>query len=202
MHVRMTGCPNGCARPYMAEVGLVGDGPNSYQLYLGGSSNQTRLAEVYMERMKMQVWQRIHASERGVDVSVRPLSVNLPILVALTPCCTEALRLSSPRSIRPCPALLQQTRHDGNPIMLKGVMLRRTVKLGTHVQSTDDPRNCLRRTWRRRWSRCCSTSRPRGAPTRASATSAAASGSRRWRPTRRPTSHPQPQTRSPRWVSC
>ena len=56
MHVRMTGCPNGCARPYMAEVGLVGDGPNSYQLYLGGSSNQTRLAEVYMERMKMQVW--------------------------------------------------------------------------------------------------------------------------------------------------
>ena len=55
MHVRMTGCPNGCARPYMAEVGLVGDGPNSYQLYLGGSSNQTRLAEVYMERMKMQV---------------------------------------------------------------------------------------------------------------------------------------------------
>ena len=55
MHVRMTGCPNGCARPYMAELGLVGDGPNSYQLYLGGSSNQTRLAEVYMERMKMQV---------------------------------------------------------------------------------------------------------------------------------------------------
>ena len=55
MHVRMTGCPNGCARPYMAEVGLVGDGPNSYQLYLGGSANQTRLAEVYMERMKMQV---------------------------------------------------------------------------------------------------------------------------------------------------
>lgn len=51
----MTGCPNGCARPYMAEIGLVGDGPNSYQLYLGGSANQTRLAEVYMERMKMQV---------------------------------------------------------------------------------------------------------------------------------------------------
>ena len=51
----MTGCPNGCSRPYMAEIGLVGDGPNSYQLYLGGSANQTRLAEVYMERMKMQV---------------------------------------------------------------------------------------------------------------------------------------------------
>ncbi|KAK7275964.1 hypothetical protein RIF29_17091 [Crotalaria pallida] len=30
--VRITGCPNGCARPYMAELRLVGDGPNSYQL--------------------------------------------------------------------------------------------------------------------------------------------------------------------------
>ncbi len=29
---RMTGCPNGCARPYMAELGFVGDGPNSYQV--------------------------------------------------------------------------------------------------------------------------------------------------------------------------
>ncbi len=30
--VRVTGCPNECARPYMAELGLVGDGPNSYQV--------------------------------------------------------------------------------------------------------------------------------------------------------------------------
>ena len=30
--MRVTGCPNGCARPYMAELGLVGDGPNSYQV--------------------------------------------------------------------------------------------------------------------------------------------------------------------------
>ena len=32
--VRMTGCPNGCARPYIAELGFVGDGPNSYQVCL------------------------------------------------------------------------------------------------------------------------------------------------------------------------
>ena len=32
--IRVTGCPNGCARPYMAELGLVGDGPNSYQVWL------------------------------------------------------------------------------------------------------------------------------------------------------------------------
>jgi hypothetical protein len=30
--VRITGCPNGCARPYMAELGFVGDGPKSYQV--------------------------------------------------------------------------------------------------------------------------------------------------------------------------
>ena len=54
-HIRMTGCPNGCTRPYMAELGFVGDGPNSYQLWLGGTAAQTRLAEPFMERMKVQV---------------------------------------------------------------------------------------------------------------------------------------------------
>ncbi|MHC5831539.1 MAG: sulfite reductase, ferredoxin dependent, partial [Nostoc sp.] len=41
--VRMTGCPNGCARPYLAELAFVGSAPESYQLWLGGSPNQTRL---------------------------------------------------------------------------------------------------------------------------------------------------------------
>ncbi len=49
--VRMTGCPNGCARPYLAELGFVGSASESYQVWLGGSSAQTRLAEPYMERM-------------------------------------------------------------------------------------------------------------------------------------------------------
>jgi hypothetical protein len=30
--IRMTGCPNGCARPYLAEIGLVGKGPGRYNL--------------------------------------------------------------------------------------------------------------------------------------------------------------------------
>lgn len=34
----MTGCPNGCARPYMAELGFVGDGPNSYQVSLSAGT--------------------------------------------------------------------------------------------------------------------------------------------------------------------
>ncbi len=49
--VRMTGCPNGCARPYMAELGFVGSAPESYQLWLGGSPNQTRLAQPYIEKL-------------------------------------------------------------------------------------------------------------------------------------------------------
>ncbi|WP_299485486.1 sulfite reductase, ferredoxin dependent [Acaryochloris sp. IP29b_bin.137] len=49
--IRMTGCPNGCARPYMAELGFVGIKPTAYQLWLGGSPNQTRLARTFMEVM-------------------------------------------------------------------------------------------------------------------------------------------------------
>jgi len=49
--VRMTGCPNGCARPYMAELGFVGSAPESYQVWLGGSPNQTRLAQPILERL-------------------------------------------------------------------------------------------------------------------------------------------------------
>ena len=51
--IRMTGCPNGCARPYMAELGFVGSAPESYQLWLGGSPNQTRLAQTYMEKLNI-----------------------------------------------------------------------------------------------------------------------------------------------------
>ncbi len=49
--IRMTGCPNGCARPYLAELALVGSQPESYQVWLGAAPNQTRLAQAYMDRM-------------------------------------------------------------------------------------------------------------------------------------------------------
>ncbi len=41
--VRMTGCPNGCARPYQSEVGIVGRGGTKYTLYIGGDSFGRRL---------------------------------------------------------------------------------------------------------------------------------------------------------------
>jgi sulfite reductase (ferredoxin) len=49
--IRMTGCPNGCARPYMAELGFVGSFPESYQVWLAGCPDQTRLAQVYTDRV-------------------------------------------------------------------------------------------------------------------------------------------------------
>lgn len=51
--VRMTGCPNGCARPYMAELAFVGDGPKSYQVWLGGSPVLTRTAYPFMAKMNV-----------------------------------------------------------------------------------------------------------------------------------------------------
>ena len=45
--IRMTGCPNGCARPYLAEIGLVGRGPGLYNLYLGGAFDGTRMNKLY-----------------------------------------------------------------------------------------------------------------------------------------------------------
>ena len=45
--IRMTGCPNGCARPYLAEIGLVGRTPGIYNLYLGGAFNGSRMNKLY-----------------------------------------------------------------------------------------------------------------------------------------------------------
>jgi sulfite reductase (NADPH) hemoprotein beta-component len=50
--IRSTGCPNGCARPYMAEIAFVGKAPNKYQIYLGGSENGTRLNRLYKDSVK------------------------------------------------------------------------------------------------------------------------------------------------------
>ncbi|HEX6203697.1 MAG TPA: NADPH-dependent assimilatory sulfite reductase hemoprotein subunit [Thermoanaerobaculia bacterium] len=45
--VRMTGCPNGCARPYTADIGIVGSGIGSYDLYVGGGAAGDRLARLW-----------------------------------------------------------------------------------------------------------------------------------------------------------
>ncbi|MDF7825001.1 assimilatory sulfite reductase (NADPH) hemoprotein subunit [Pontiellaceae bacterium B12227] len=49
--VRMTGCPNGCARPFLAEIAFVGKAPGKYNLYLGGDGKGTRLVKLYKENI-------------------------------------------------------------------------------------------------------------------------------------------------------
>jgi sulfite reductase (NADPH) hemoprotein beta-component len=49
--LRMTGCPNGCARPYIAEIGLTGRAPGKYNLYFGGGFHGQRLNKMYLENV-------------------------------------------------------------------------------------------------------------------------------------------------------
>ncbi len=63
VHLRTTGCPNGCARPYTAEIGIVGASVDMYTVYLGGSPLGTRLGSVFAQNVK----------RREVPVRLRPV---------------------------------------------------------------------------------------------------------------------------------
>ncbi|MEX2608013.1 MAG: NADPH-dependent assimilatory sulfite reductase hemoprotein subunit [Kiritimatiellia bacterium] len=49
--IRMTGCPNGCGRPYLGEIGFVGKAPGKYNLYLGAGFSGERLNKMYRENI-------------------------------------------------------------------------------------------------------------------------------------------------------
>ncbi|GAC15956.1 assimilatory sulfite reductase (NADPH) hemoprotein subunit [Aliiglaciecola lipolytica] len=51
---RVTGCPNGCGRAMLAEVGLVGKGPGKYNFHLGGDREGTRIPKMYKENISEQ----------------------------------------------------------------------------------------------------------------------------------------------------
>lgn len=61
--LRMTGCPNGCARPYLGEIGLVGKAVGRYNLYLGASHSGDRLNKLYREML----------DEEGIVAALTPL---------------------------------------------------------------------------------------------------------------------------------
>lgn len=61
--IRSTGCPNGCARPYMAEIAFVGKAPGRYQLWLGGNASGTRLNKLFKDVIK----------EVELETELRPL---------------------------------------------------------------------------------------------------------------------------------
>jgi sulfite reductase (NADPH) hemoprotein beta-component len=63
MLFRISGCPNGCSRPYLAEIALVGKAPGRYNLHLGGGRDGTRLNRLYRE----------NADEQGILAALDPL---------------------------------------------------------------------------------------------------------------------------------
>ena len=79
----MTGCPNGCARPYLAEIGLVGRGPGLYNLYLGAAFDGSRLNKLVakdvdkaailgtLEPILLRYGQERHDGERFGDFVIR-----------------------------------------------------------------------------------------------------------------------------------
>lgn len=52
--LRVTGCPNGCGRAMLAEIGLVGKAPGRYNLHLGGNRNGTRIPKMYLENITVE----------------------------------------------------------------------------------------------------------------------------------------------------
>ena len=52
--VRMTGCPNGCARPYTADIAFVGRRPGVYHLFVGGRLAGDRMADLYAGDVKIE----------------------------------------------------------------------------------------------------------------------------------------------------
>ena len=63
--IRSTGCPNGCARPYMAEIAFVGKAPGRYQVWLGGNTAGNRLNRVWKDVLK----------DTDIETELRPLLV-------------------------------------------------------------------------------------------------------------------------------
>jgi sulfite reductase (ferredoxin) len=63
VHLRTTGCPNGCARPYTAEIGIVGASIDMYTVYLGASPLGTRLGSAFAKNVR----------RREVPVVLRPV---------------------------------------------------------------------------------------------------------------------------------
>lgn len=63
--VRMSGCPNGCSRPYIAEIGLTGRAPGKYNLYLGGGFHGERLNRMVRENVGEPVILEVLADTLG-----------------------------------------------------------------------------------------------------------------------------------------
>jgi sulfite reductase (NADPH) hemoprotein beta-component len=89
--LRLSGCPNGCSRPYLGEIALVGRGPGRYDLRLGADFRGQRLNQVYRENVDepailealSPLFER-YATERSVDEGFGDFLVRAGVIVANT----------------------------------------------------------------------------------------------------------------------
>jgi sulfite reductase (NADPH) hemoprotein beta-component len=88
--IRMSGCPNGCPRPYLAEIALVGKAPGRYNLYLGASVRGDRLNALYRENIaepqildELGILLRRYAEEREPGEPFGDFTVRTSIVPAM-----------------------------------------------------------------------------------------------------------------------
>jgi sulfite reductase beta subunit-like hemoprotein/pyruvate/2-oxoacid:ferredoxin oxidoreductase alpha subunit/flavodoxin/pyruvate/2-oxoacid:ferredoxin oxidoreductase beta subunit len=98
INIRMTGCPNGCARPFVGEIGFVGRAPGIYNMYLGAAHNGERLNKMYKEgldheailgelrpmlrRFALEKRQDEHFGDFVIRVGIIAANTSVPTLVA------------------------------------------------------------------------------------------------------------------------
>src|SRR6056297_28131 len=104
INIRMSGCPNGCSRPYLGEIGLVGRAPGRYNLYLGAAFNGERLNKLVMDNVDeaaildaVDAWFRRYSAERDAGETFGNFSVRSGLVAAVV----HGSEVNAPASDRP-----------------------------------------------------------------------------------------------------
>ncbi|MEH7009745.1 assimilatory sulfite reductase (NADPH) hemoprotein subunit [Neobacillus niacini] len=89
--IRMTGCPNGCARHALGEIGFIGKAPGKYNMYLGAAHDGSRLSKMYRENIgeeeilrELRVVLSRYAKEREQDEHFGDFVIRAGIVQATT----------------------------------------------------------------------------------------------------------------------
>ncbi len=108
--IRMTGCPNGCARPSMAELGFVGKGPGKYQIYVGGNEASTRLNRLYKETRENR------GHHQRTSPGVHPFCAGTASAAErFGDFCERVVWQGNPRAVTPSPQLIPLANPSSKP---------------------------------------------------------------------------------------
>lgn len=90
INIRMSGCPNGCSRPYLGEIGLVGRAPGRYNLYLGAAHNGARLNRLVLDNadetsilVSIDGWLADFAKQRKAGESLGDFAIRQGLVAAV-----------------------------------------------------------------------------------------------------------------------